>query len=76
MSKKNKFAIAGALGALMLLGVQTEAMAWGCVAVANDGTYGYSYNYGSRKAARQRARQECNARTYDECYITSCDPNG
>ena len=50
MAVNRKMAIAGVLGGLMLLGAETEAMAWGCVAVANDGTYGYSYNYGSRKA--------------------------
>lgn len=53
-----------------------EAFAWSCQAQADDGTYGYSYNYPNRKRARQRALAECNARTYDECYIVDCQPNG
>jgi hypothetical protein len=35
-----------------------------------------SYNYPNRRAARQRALAECNARTYGECYIVDCQRHG
>jgi hypothetical protein len=53
-----------------------EAFAWSCQATADDGTYGYSYNYPNRRGAKQRALAECNARTYDDCYIVDCQRNG
>lgn len=53
-----------------------QALAWSCQAVADDGTYGYSYNYPNRRSARQRALAECDARTYDQCYIEDCQRNG
>lgn len=53
-----------------------DAFAWSCQATASDGTYGYSYGYGNRREARRRALAECNARTYDDCYIVDCQRNG
>jgi hypothetical protein len=53
-----------------------QAFAWSCQAAADDGTYGYSYNYPNRRGAKQRALAECNARTYDSCYIVDCQRNG
>jgi hypothetical protein len=53
-----------------------QAYAWSCQATASDGTYGYSYGYGNRRDARRRALAECNARTYDDCYIVDCQRNG
>lgn len=53
-----------------------DSFAWACQAQADDGTTGWSYNYPNRKQARRRAIAECNARTYDSCYIVACQPNG
>ena len=53
-----------------------QAFAWACQAAASDGSSGYSYNYPNRRGARQRALAECNAQTYDDCYIVDCQRNG
>jgi hypothetical protein len=47
----------------------------GCIAVSDEGTYGYSYNAGSESAATERALNECANRTTEEseCEITECD---
>lgn len=76
MKQNIKFAVAAVFASALVGASAPQVFAWGCVAVANDGTYGYSYNYSNKKGARQRARAECDARTYDECHVTSCDPNG
>ena len=76
MKRNTKFAIAGIFISSLLASSAPQAFAWGCTAVADDGAYGYSYNYPNKRAARQRARAECNARTSYECQVTSCDPNG
>jgi hypothetical protein len=60
----------------MLAASAPQAFAWSCQAQADDGTTGWSYGYGNRRAARQRALAECNARTYDSCYIIDCQRNG
>lgn len=60
----------------MLAASAPQAFAWACQAEANDGTSGWSYNYPTRRGARQRALAECNARTYDSCYIVDCQRNG
>ena len=51
------------------------ARAWGCIAVSEDGTYGYSYNYDDRGSAIDRALNECASRatTDQTCEITECD---
>jgi hypothetical protein len=53
------------------------AHAWGCIAVSQNGTYGYSYNYDSQDDAVNRALNECASRatTDQTCEITECDPN-
>ncbi|WP_156381714.1 DUF4189 domain-containing protein [Rhizobium sp. Leaf341] len=63
-------AIAGAL-----VGSNTSAFAWGCIAVSEEGSYGYSYNYSSEDGARTKALNECANRTTNEseCEIDSCD---
>ena len=70
-----KYGVAGIFVSALLIASASEALAWGCVAQANDGTYGYSYGFGTKKQAKRRAMAECDARTYDDCYITNCDPN-
>jgi hypothetical protein len=61
----------------LLIGAASSspAFAWGCVAVSEDGTSGYSYNYGKRKKALQRALDECSSRatTDQTCEITDCN---
>jgi hypothetical protein len=53
----------------------TSAHAWGCIAVSEEGSYGYSYNFGDRDDAASRALEECAAKTTTEstCEITECD---
>lgn len=50
------------------------AHAWGCIAVSEEGSYGYSYNYDNQGDASDRALSECAAKTTTEstCEITEC----
>ncbi|MBL0372356.1 DUF4189 domain-containing protein [Rhizobium sp. KVB221] len=72
----NKKYIYAAFGAILTASFSSQALAWGCIAVAGDGTYGYSYNFSKKRDAKQRAKAECDIRTREACYIDSCDPNG
>lgn len=55
---------------------ETTALAWGCVATASDGAYGYSYNWPSEEDAELTALNECDARSSSgDCQTESCDPN-
>jgi hypothetical protein len=51
------------------------AFAWGCIAVSENGTYGYSYNFDDEGDARERALNECATRatTDQTCEIQECD---
>ena len=71
-----KGTLAVSIASAMLALSAPQVLAWSCQATASDGTYGYSYGYGNRREARRRALAECNARTYDECYIEDCQRNG
>ena len=53
----------------------TSALAWGCIAVSDEGSYGYSYSYDNEDDAREKALTECANRTTEEseCEITECD---
>ena len=53
----------------------TSAFAWGCIAVSDEGSYGYSYNFDNEGDARERALNECANRTAEDsvCEITECD---
>lgn len=55
----------------------TSAFAWGCIAVSEEGTYGYSYEYSSQSKAEDRALNECAANTTEDsdCEIVECDEN-
>ena len=66
--------LATALTVSTLIASTAPALAWGCVAVSEDGTYGYSYNYDYRDDAVERALNECaNRATTDQtCEITDC----
>ena len=50
------------------------ANAWGCIAVSEEGSYGYSYSYDNQDDASARALNECAAKTTTEstCEITEC----
>ena len=52
----------------------TTASAWGCIAVSEEGSYGYSYNFDDEGDASDRALAECAAKTTTEstCEITEC----
>ena len=64
--------LAGAAGAA----ASEDAAAWGCVAVASDGAYGYSYNWPSEQDAELTALNQCDANsTSDDCSTESCDPD-
>ena len=51
-----------------------SAYAWGCIAVSEEGSYGYSYEYDNQDDASARALNECAAKTTTEstCEITEC----
>lgn len=68
-----RLALAGVI--LMVLGADTKALAWGCVAVSSDGASGYSYNWPSEQDAELNAISECEVRSStDDCAAQSCDP--
>jgi hypothetical protein len=50
------------------------ARAWGCIAVSEEGSYGYSYNFDNQDDATERALNECSVKTTTEstCEITEC----
>ena len=61
--------------ALPLCAAGTPAFAWGCIAVSDEGSYGYSYSYNGEDAAREKALNECAKHTTEDsdCEITECD---
>jgi hypothetical protein len=48
------------------LAATTPAFAWGCIAVSEEGSYGYSYNFDNQDDAASRALEECAAKTTTE----------
>lgn len=76
MKLRTKFALSALVVCGTLAASVPQAFAWSCQATASDGTYGYSYGYSNRRDAKRRALAECNARTYDDCYIVDCQRNG
>lgn len=71
-----KGTLALSIASAMLAISAPQVLAWSCQAVASDGTYGYSYGYSNKREARRRALAECNARTYEDCWIDDCQRNG
>ncbi len=63
-----------ALSLAAWLSASSSAFAWGCVAVSENGTYGYSYNYDNEDSASTRALNECakRATTDQTCEIDDC----
>jgi hypothetical protein len=75
MSKITKAGIAIFVCAVALGSTGTSALAWGCAAVSDEGTFGYSHSYETQDAAIERALNECARRTTStsECEITECE---
>lgn len=74
---KIRVALTAAALVAATFGSTGTALAWGCIAVSENGTYGYSYNFDSEGDATQRALDECATRatTDQTCEITECDPD-
>ncbi len=74
MNQYLKIGIAGLALLAAAIASTGPARAWGCVAVSENGTYGYSYNYDDRDDAVDRALSECASRatTDQTCEITDC----
>lgn len=77
MSKRRNITFAALAATATLLASSGNAFAWGCIAVSENGTYGYSYNYDDQNDAIDRALTECaqRATTDQTCEITECDPD-
>ena len=74
MTTKIRVALA-ALAFSAAVTASSSVFAWGCAAVSDQGTYGYSYSYGDEDSARERALNECANRTSEDsvCEITECE---
>lgn len=77
MTSVKRTGLAALVLATMFATTTTSALAWGCIAVSEEGSYGYSYNYDGEGDAREKALNECANRTTEEsvCEITECDEN-
>lgn len=72
---KNARMLIAASAVLISLVSSSSALAWGCAAVSENGTYGYSYNFDDQGDASERALNECATRatTDQTCEITECN---
>lgn len=70
-----KFSLSVAIVTIAITCASTSAHAWGCLAESDEGSNGYSYNYGKKRAAEKRALAECVKRTSTEgwCQVTECN---
>jgi hypothetical protein len=77
MNKNLRIGLSALAFLAVVISSSGTAYAWGCVAVSENGTYGYSYNYDNKGDAVDRALSECarRATTDQTCEITECDPN-
>lgn len=75
MNKITRIAFALLISASALAGASAPAMAWDCIAVSEEGSYGYSYNYDDKSSAIERALNECANRTTSDstCEIVECE---
>lgn len=69
-----RLALAAAIASAGAIATSNTANAWGCIAVSEEGSYGYSYNFDNQDDAAERALSECAAKTTTEstCEITEC----
>lgn len=75
MTSISRLGLAALVLSASLTASTSSAFAWGCIAVSEEGSYGYSYNYDNEGSAREKALNECAARTTEDsvCEITECD---
>lgn len=75
MTSMKRTGLAGLVLAAFFATSHSAALAWGCIAVSEEGTYGYSYSFNEEADARERALNECANRTTEEsvCEITECN---
>jgi hypothetical protein len=68
-------ALLAGMASAAAMSTSSTANAWGCIAVSEEGSYGYSYNFDDRDDAVTRALSECanNTTTESTCEITECD---
>ena len=69
-----RLALAVVLSTTAAIATSSAANAWGCIAVSEEGSYGYSYNYDNESDAADRALNECANKTTTQstCEITEC----
>lgn len=74
MTNYRRIALAAFLAATGGIATSGTANAWGCIAVSEEGSYGYSYDFDNQDDAAARALNECAAKTTTEstCEITEC----
>ena len=71
-----KIILLGLMIGLAAAVMPNRAAAWGCVARASDGGYGYSYNWPSEQDAELTALNQCEANsTSGDCSTESCTPD-
>ena len=70
-----RIATVAAIASAAAIATSGTANAWGCIAVSEEGSYGYSYNFDNQDDAAARALSECANRTTTEstCEITECN---
>jgi hypothetical protein len=75
MNRYWRVALAATIASLGAITASSTANAWGCIAVSEEGSYGYSYNFDNQDDAAERALNECATRTTTEstCEITECN---
>lgn len=75
MNRYWRIALAALVASAGAIATSGTASAWGCIAVSEEGSYGYSYNYDNQDDAVDRALSECATRTTTEstCEITECN---
>jgi hypothetical protein len=74
MNKYLRIALAAFIASTGAIATSGTANAWGCIAVSEEGSYGYSYNYDNQDDASDRALNECAAKTTTSstCELTEC----
>lgn len=75
MTVLKKLSLSALFAMAIASGMSAPARAWDCIAVSEEGTYGYSYDYDSKADAIRRALNECAKRTTTDgtCEIVECE---
>ena len=75
MTVLKKLSLSALLAMAVTSGMSAPARAWDCIAVSEEGSYGYSYDYDSKADAIKRALNECAERTTTDgtCEIVECE---